>query len=296
MNNRETILNELNELSRVLAEINPLATYQVPEGYFEELPEKMLVLVQESEESSIVLTEAKHNPYNVPQGYFEQLAETILNKVKATEAGSPEEEMETLSPILSKLNKKVPYTVPAGYFEDLAGNVTDGAKAIELVNEELENLSPLMNRLKEQNVYDVPAGYFDGLAEIVLTAAKQQQPAKVVSMKWGSKVLRFATAAVVTGLIVTAAWLYTYNTPVTNASEDKVAKETQNAVKKISDEELVKFIETEDNLVDEPATTITTNEEIDVTDMKEMLADVSDEELQQYVEESTPENNNSITN
>ena len=135
MNSRETILNELNELSRVLAEINPLATYEVPEGYFEELPEKMLNLVREKEEGSLVLTEAKHNPYNVPQGYFDQLAETILKKVKATEAGSPEEEMETLSPILSKLNKKVPYTVPAGYFEELAGNVTDGAKAIELVNE-----------------------------------------------------------------------------------------------------------------------------------------------------------------
>ncbi len=296
MNNRETILNELKELSRVLAESNPLATYQVPVGYFEELPEKMLGLVQGSEEGSVGLNEAKHNPYNVPQGYFDQLAETILKKVKATEAGSPEEEMETLSPILSKLNKKVPYTVPAGYFEELAGNVTDGAKAIELVNEELENLSPLMNSLKEQNVYDVPTGYFDGLAETVLAAAKQQQPAKVVSMKWGRSVLRYAAAAVVTGLIVTAGWLYTNNTPVIKASEDTVAKETQNAVKKISDEELVKFIETEDNLVDEPATTVTTNEEIDATDMKEMLADVSDEELQQYVEETTPENNNSITN
>jgi hypothetical protein len=296
MNSRETILNELNELSRLLAAINLLTTYEVPEGYFEELPEKILGLVREKEEGSIVLTEAKHNPYNVPQGYFEQMAETILKKVKATEAGSPEEEMETLSPFLSKLNKKVPYTVPAGYFEELAGNVTDGAKAIELVNEELENLSPLMNSLKEQNVYDVPKGYFDGLAETVLAAAKQQQSAKVVSMKWGPKVLRYAAAAVVTGLIVTAAWLYTNNTPVIKASEDTVAKETQNAVKKISDEELVKFIETEDNLVDEPATAITTNEEIDATDMKEMLADVSDEELQQYVEETTPENNNSITN
>lgn len=296
MNNRETILNELNEVSRVLAEINPLATYQVPEGYFEELPEKILGLVQGKEEGSIVLTEAKQNPYNVPQGYFEQLAEIILKKVKAAEAGSPKEEIETLSPFLSKLNKKIPYTAPAGYFEELAGNVTDGAKAIELVNEELENLSPLMNSLKGQNVYAVPPGYFDDLADVVLATAKQQQPAKVVSMKWGPKVLRYAAAAVVTGLIVTAGWLYTNNTPIIKASEDTVAKETQNAVKKITDEELVKFIETEDNLVDEPAATATTNEEIDATDVKEMFADVSDEELQQYVEDTTPENNNSITN
>ena len=296
MNSRETIINELKELSRVLAESNPLATYQVPEGYFEVLPEKILGLVQGKEEGSIVLTEAMQNPYNVPHGYFEQLAETILKKVKATEAGSPIEEIETLSPLLSTLNKKASYTVPAGYFEELAGNVTDGAKAIELVNEELENLSPLMNSLKEQNVYDVPPGYFDDFVDVVLSSVKQQQPAKVVSMKWGRKVLRYAAAAVVTGLIVTAGWLYKNNTPIIKASEDTVAKETQNAVKKISDEELVKFIETGDNSVDEPATTSAANEEIDATDVKEMLADVSDEELQQYVEETTPENNNSITN
>lgn len=296
MTNRETIVNELKELSRVLAESNPVATYQVPQGYFEELPEKILGLVQGREEASIVFNEAKQNPYNVPQGYFENLAETILKKVKAAEAGSPKEEIESLSPLLSKLNKKIPYNVPAGYFEELAGNVTDGAKAIELVNEELENLSPLMISLKGQNVYDVPPGYFDDLADVVLATAKQQQAAKVVSMNWGRKVLRYAAAAVVTGLIVTAGWLYTNNKTIIKASEDTVAKETQNAVKKISDDELVKFIETEDNSVDEPATTATTNEEIDATDMKEMLADVSDEELQQYVEETTPENNNSITN
>ena len=296
MNNRETIVNELKELSPVLAQSNPLLPCQVPQGYFEELPEKILGLVQAMEESSIILKEAKQNPFNVPQGYFENLAETILKKVKAAEAGSAKEEIETLSPLLSKLNKKVPYNIPAGYFEELAGNVTDGAKAIELVNEELENLSPLMNGLKGMNVFEVPQGYFDRLANDVLAKAKQQKSAKVVSMSFGRKIIRYAVAAVVTGLIITTGWLYINNTTTLNSGGDSVAKETQDKVKKVSDEELLHFIETEDDSIDEAVATAITPGDIDATDLKDMLADVSDEELQQYVEQTTPENNNSVTN
>ena len=305
MNNRETIVNELKELSPVLAQSNPYVPYQVPMGYFEELPEKILGLVHSVNNGSPILEKAKQNPFNVPSGYFENLADSILERIKAIEIGSPKDEIQALSPLLGKLDNKNLYHVPAGYFDELAGNVTDGAKAIELVNEALENLSPLMNSLKQKNVYEVPTGYFESLPSEVLTKAKQQQPSKVIAISFSRKIMRYAAAAVVAGVIVTSGWLY-FKDPIVNPVKEVVVTKpvtndakpiiSDKEIKTISDEELLRFIETENNLTDETVTTSPSTEEIEATDMKDMLVDVTDEELQQYIEETSPENDNSVTN
>jgi hypothetical protein len=256
----------------------------VPQGYFENLPEAILILVQ-TEEASPVLPASSQNPYSVPTGYFENLAEAILNRVKEEKVSSAKEEIEALSPVLGKLNKSNPYTLPTGYFEELATNITDGAKAIELVNEELENLSPLMMSLKNKNVYEAPETYFDTLATTILTRSKQQQPAKVVSMNFGKKIMRYAVAAVIAGLIL-GGWFYQ------NPGVDPT--DPVSVIKKVSDKELQEYVENQNTVLEE-----NTSEgiaEIDAADVKEMLADVSDEELQNYVEQTSGENNNAITN
>jgi len=279
MENRKPILDELKELSPALAQINPATPYQAPQGYFEGLPETMLSLIQ-ADEASTVLSASRQNPYSVPVGYFDNLVDTILNKIKAAEGGSAKEELEFLSPLLGKLNKSNPYTLPAGYFEELPGNITEGAKAIELVNEELENLSELMSSLKTKKTYQAPQNYFAGLAEEILVKAKQQQSAKVISMNVGRKMLRYAAAAMVTGIIVIAGWF--------------VMKPGTDPLKNISDTELQEYVENQDGLDNSDS-----NEEffeLDAADVKDMLADVSDEELQQYVEQTTSETNNAVTN
>lgn len=283
------------ELSPVLAQNNPTTPYEVPQGYFENLPEAILTRVQTGE-ASPVLPASKQNPYSVPTGYFENLADTLLNRVKAENASSAIEEIESLSPVLSKLNKTNPYTLPTGYFEELATNITDGAKAIELVNEELENLSPLMIGLKNNNVYQAPEGYFDSLANTLLAKAKQQQPAKVVSMNFGRKIMRYAAAAVVAAVVFGAGWLIVYNGVPGKATDEKIAKELNEKVKKVSDDELIKFFEDDNTTIDDNTVAATQSTEIDAADMKDMLADISDEELQQYLEERTPINKNSSTN
>jgi hypothetical protein len=295
MENRKNIINELMELSPVLAQNNPVTPYEVPQGYFENLPEAILSRVQTGE-ASPVLPAIKQNPYSVPTGYFENLADTLLNRVKAEKASSAKEELEALSPVLGKLNKTNPYTLPTGYFEDLATNITDGAKAIELVNEELENLSPLMVGLKNKNVYEAPEGYFDSLANDLLAKAKQQ-PAKVVSMNFSRKIMRYAAAAMVAAVVLVAGWFIIYEKggPV-NPTGDKIAKELDDKMKKVSDDELIKFFEDDNTAVDDNTVAAIQTPEIDAADMKDMLADISDEELQQYLEERTPVNNNSRTN
>jgi hypothetical protein len=285
MENRNTILNELKAISPVVAEAGFRNVYEVPAGYFEALPGRMLELLKGAEEEvSPVLPGKKDNPYQVPQGYFDNFAASVLQRIKAGEAKSAKEELETLSPLLSGLGKKMPFSTPDNFFEELSDNAVAGAKAIDFVNVELENLSPLMSLLKDKQVYEVPAGYFDQLPQQILQKVKSQ-PAKVVSMSFTRKVVRYAAAAVVAGLIVAAAWLYVGNG--SGAGESLVG------IEQISDEGLESYIENQSSV--SPAETMVladnTNAEIDEEDMKDMLADVSDEELQKYVDQYNAKDN-----
>src|SRR5690242_12218735 len=158
MKSRIDILNELRELSPTVAGIEATNPYKVPDGYFEGLAENILQLIKaDGKEVSPVLRDANNNPYSVPRGYFENLADTILNRIKAESSDTAKEELEILSPMLSKIGKKTPFSTPAGYFDELTDNAVAGAKAIEFVNDELENLSPVMVELKKKMVYEVPA-------------------------------------------------------------------------------------------------------------------------------------------
>jgi hypothetical protein len=54
MENRKYIINELMELSLVLAQSSPITPYEVPQGYFENLPEAILTQLQTGEVSSVL--------------------------------------------------------------------------------------------------------------------------------------------------------------------------------------------------------------------------------------------------
>jgi hypothetical protein len=321
MESRREILSELQSISPIVAGIVPVTPYEIPTGYFDNLTGQMLELIKEektsavllhasknpysvpdnyfenlpnqillylkSEQVSPVLTGTVHNAYEVPQGYFEGLAEIILNRVKTLDSFSAKEELESLSPLLSKIDKQVPFSVPAGYFDDLTGNVVAGTQAIDLVNEELENLSPAMSSLKTANVYTVPAQYFESLPTTILAKAKTQKPAKVVSMNIGKKMMRYATAAIVAGIVITAGLLFINRqnpsvfAPSTALAEQKIQQETLNNVKGLSDDEIFSFLETQSGPSD--LLSLGSSSEIDSDDVKEMLADVPESELQGYL-------------
>jgi hypothetical protein len=241
MENRNTILNEVKEISPVVAQVG----FQLP--------------------------------YEVPAGYFEGLAAQVLARVKANEAATAKEELEVLSPLLSGLSKKNPFSTPEGYFEELTDNAVSGARAIDFVNVELENLSPLMNSLKDKNVYEAPAGYFAQLPAQVLQKAKSQ-PAKVVQMNFTRRVLRYAAAAVVAGLIITAAWLYM-------GRGSSTIDPALAGIEEVSDVALQDFIENQTVNPSETSVIASANADLVAEDLQEMLADVSDDELIKYADQ-----------
>jgi hypothetical protein len=169
MKDKENILQELNELKSTLATVTP------------------------------------QNVYTVPVGYFDGLLLQVLNRIKAMEAKNTTEELSYLSPSLINISRQMPYTVPAGYFEGLSENMMPligERNDYHNAQEEIEKLSPLLSGMKKQLPYSVPDGYFDNLVE------KTNKPAAKIISITHSRWFRYAAAAVVTGVVVLAGFIF----------------------------------------------------------------------------------------
>ncbi len=217
-------------------------------------------------------------PYKVPEDYFGQLPSVILTTVKAGSENAADE-LQALSPLLSSISKKTPYHLPDNYFSDLSENTIAEAKALSFVQEELDEFSPVLHHLKHTPVYKVPAGYFDQLPNAILNKVQQQQPAKVVKMGGRSYLRRYIAAAAVLLVIATGAFWFIQKPGKPVNPSDPIA------IKQVPDEELIRFID-EQSSTTEAGTSIAYTE-FDNNAMQDLLADVSDEELQQYVEKNS---------
>jgi hypothetical protein len=211
------------------------------------------------------------NIYTVPTGYFEGLAAQVLNKIKALEAATASDELSFLSPSLNNISKEMPFAVPSGYFEGLNEKVMQviSQDNDQTAKEELEALSPLLSGLKKEMPYSIPAGYFDSL--------KTKQETKVVSItsrKW----FRYAAAAMIVGVVATAALLISNNSSNPEKSLARFVKKLDKEIKKTSDKELTEFVELTEASKD---MVFYDNRE----DVKELLKDVPAAELQEFLEE-----------
>ncbi|MEO7393685.1 MAG: hypothetical protein ABIU11_02020 [Chitinophagaceae bacterium] len=240
------------------------------------------------------------NIYSVPDGYFDSLPGNLLNRIKAMEAVNTAEELRYLSPLLSNVSKQMPYAVPTGYFnglEEKLMQVVRESSDYQTVKEELETISPLLSGLKKQMPastvhsgwpYSVPQRYFENLAAPVNKESTISE-VKVVSItqrKW----FRLAAAAVITGIIAMAAFIFINKDkvdPGTN-SYGWVKKNT----KKVSTENLSTFVELseEEDLV--ASTDTKTPQEV-----KELIKDVPENEIQSLLNDTQllDETNTEIT-
>ena len=243
---------------------------------------RLTILEELSQISPLVAGMGPGNPYSVPEGYFEAFAQKLMERIKSN-AVDPKEELEGLSPLLNSISRQVPYKMPEDYFNELSEQALVGAKAIDFVNEELENLSPLMNSLKGKKVYEVPEGYFESLADNILIEARKQKPAKVIAFRPVKRVMRYAVAALVIGVMAISVWV------IQKPSSPTVIAKIENGIQNASDEEINNFIQNNEAPLGE--TVLSTDAEMSVADMKAMLADISDKELEQFATESLDQNN-----
>jgi len=124
--------------------------------------------------------------FNVPESYFAQFPDNLLEKVN--------------KPIALQNNIASPFSVPQGYFNNLAETIMGKvAREEDSAEVEIKKLSPALSATGNDNVFKVPSYYFTNLAGSIV--AQVQTPAKVVKMKPRSLFVRYAAAAVITGIL-----------------------------------------------------------------------------------------------
>jgi hypothetical protein len=228
--------------------------------------------------------------YQVPERYFEQLPDTISIRLKLSTA-SEEQPADNTPAILQQLNSSMPFSTPGNYFTDLPQTVMAGIKAVEFVNTALENLPPLLVGLKDKPLYQVPPTYFDTLADVI-TSKTQQKKTILTALSFRKIGVRYAAASVI-GIIVIGGLIYrslsistTHTTGVANANVPST--QLQHEIKNISDTELMHLsneisfvLPAADSIEDTRTTNVNTAQEA-ATDL---LSNVPDDELQQYLEQ-----------
>lgn len=229
------------------------------------------------------------NIYEVPDGYFEGLANQILNRVKALAASNAKEEVKILSPLLSDISKEIPFVVPAGYFENLSERLMQVIREhadYQTSDEEIASLSPLLSSISKKPPYNVPAGYFENLNTVV-GKKEQTKVISIASRKW----YRLAAAAMLAGLI-TVSGILLFSKGV-DPSKNPQAWVKKNVEKKVSSQQLDEFVtlaKEDENLNDLNDTDAVKPEEI-----KALMKDVSEKEIQEFLNETVALKSNDAT-
>lgn len=185
-------------------------------------------------------------PYGVPMGYFEQFADNLLLKIQ-NEADDPDTEIQAISPLLAGLSRKAPYQVPEGYFDKFG------------IQQE------------KREAFPIPP------VEIITRDPEKIKPAaRAVPLRSIRPFLKYAAAAVITGVIAGAAFLTLHN---------KTSPDPLNGLTKVSDQEMANYLENQDIhwVPGTSAVKPTAAVEFDDTEISELLGNVSDAELEQYL-------------
>lgn len=200
------------------------------------------------------------------------------------------DELKDAAPTLGGIDFQDPYRVPAGYFESLSESIM---LRIRLENagsakEELEIISPLLSGLSKTMPFSTPEDYFDTLTPDIRVARKEERkPAPVVKMFQPQRTFRMAAAAVTVGIIGIAAWLF-MREPSTDQYATKTDTEVQNELKnkvgELSENELANFIESSTLITTYDNTSM---EDFNEDDVKLMLADIPDQELEKFIDQNS---------
>jgi hypothetical protein len=228
-------------------------------------------ILQELREISPLLSKiTKAGVYKVPDSYFENLAFTVLNKVNSEEE--------------HQFSRGNPMRVPEGYFENFSNTIFQkiysGKGGVNEVEQELSEVAPLLLNISKQPVYRVPENFFQFFQ--VKPSGITKEKAKVVSLTFGRKLMRYAAAAIITTIIAISAYLFIdkssgkYSSSRTNISSQ---------VKNLSDEEIIDYLNTHSNSSN--VTKVYDENAKQDPELNKRLKQMSDEEIKQYLDENS---------
>ncbi len=262
------ILNELQQLSPLLAELPKTNLFVVPGGYFETLGATILLCIKNDD---VIFNHAKAQ--DVPEGYFENLSSAIINKIKEQQINTAANDTTTISALLQSVQRIKQFEVPDGYFENLSSNILNkiNQEQANTSMEEIQSISPLLHSVRNVNVFEIPEGYFNKVPDNIFHLVSIT-PAKLVSMPKFKSILRYAAAAIVTGAMALGVYKYTekptFTNPVpavsfaaidTTIEKGKVMNEQQftEALNNLTKEDITSYLEK--NGSDEDISMLTSN-------------------------------------
>ncbi len=171
-------------------------------------------------------------------------------------------ELKAIGSLLGGIEKTNVFSVPEGYFKTLSDKILLKVRNSNLsASEELRSISTMLYTVQHENVFNIPPGYFDELPEEVVIKIKPQDAA-VIRMNRRSSMWQYARAAVMTGVIaISALMVYNNQSPYPNTEPGQPGGQYSNeqqineGISKLSDEEIIKYLETNSNASDNEALT-----------------------------------------
>ena len=211
--------------------------------------------------------------YLVPKKYFETLPLNILVKTKS---------------------KEIIYNIPTNYFDktciDIINKININLKITD-VAEELNSIAPLLNTIKKSSIYGVPENYFEAIS-IKPLGQKTKIKALNLSYKW----VKYAAAAVITGIIAVSVLFKGTDKQTLVQHKNSININIEKSILNVSDNDLSKELGTEETAiagVDDVSLLPFQN----ITNTKEEMQFVSDEEIENYMKENkTPTDNINLPN
>lgn len=191
-------------------------------------------------------------------------------------------ELEEIAPALANASAVLPFQAPKGYFEAL--------EPLALVQE------PAL--IGESSLpFQAPAGYFDSIPEALMSRIKNQETqdavlevhepafktAPVVQMVKARKWIMYAAAAMLTGILVTGAFLFS-DKPVEQMKEQYQLEDLGVALDAVPDAALEQYLEENQTIAVEEVLASPNQKLPELTDH---IQTISNEKLNDYLEENS---------
>ncbi len=177
-------------------------------------------------------------------------------------------------------SKEMPLTLPANYFADLPGIILQKIKYATSENntfDELEAISPLLNTISKKTPYALPNGYFEKLEP-----SKIQAPSiKTGHIVKASRVTmyRLAVAAIITAILCVGIFLM-----LDKNINQLQANSNKTEIKNLSEDDISEFLSANANS-EESGTPIISAAAV-TPDIHEAVKEITDEEIKQFLQDS----------
>ena len=189
---------------------------------------------------------------------------------------SIQNELKELNSPLSGQVPRMPYAVPTGYFETLAGQVL-GRIRQEEVDDELASLAPGLLKTSRQTPYALPTDYFKSVQIPVTPSAPVVPLFRRTWFRYTS-----AVAAVLLGVLV---WLKQDNSSDSGSGATAIVTQYKADIQKLDEGQkalLQEFVEA--GMTGEETAQLEKSPALQAS----LLADISEEELTDFLEQSEP--------